>query len=168
MPKLLIEREIAGAGKLAAYDLQGVARKSCDVLDLGWVRGFNRAKASSPPVPARPGLSDLAQATCPHVREDDATMTTPTFATHRRYAGIRAFAILGLCAALAGGFLTETWRATSRQPSSSAVSAVASSNEATARSEAPARGEAASAQRCACTPEGSIHGLSWLPVSSRP
>ena len=44
----------------------------------------------------------------------DQTMTTPTFVTRRSYAGLRALAILGLCAALAAGFLAETWRAPSR------------------------------------------------------
>jgi hypothetical protein len=40
----------------------------------------------------------------------DQTMTTPTFATRRSHAGLRALVILGLCAALAAGFLSETWR----------------------------------------------------------
>jgi hypothetical protein len=40
----------------------------------------------------------------------DQTMTTPTFVTRRSYAGLRALAIIGLCAALAAGFLSETWR----------------------------------------------------------
>lgn len=36
MPQFVIERNIPGAGKLSAADLQGVARKSCDVLrELG-------------------------------------------------------------------------------------------------------------------------------------
>ena len=32
MPKYVIEREIPGAGKLTAADLQGIAAKSCGVL----------------------------------------------------------------------------------------------------------------------------------------
>ena len=32
MPKYIIEREIAGAGKLTAEQLQGVSEKSCSVL----------------------------------------------------------------------------------------------------------------------------------------
>jgi hypothetical protein len=45
MPKYVIEREIAGAGKLTAADLKGVAATSCGVLrDLGpsiqWVESF--------------------------------------------------------------------------------------------------------------------------------
>jgi len=45
MPKYLIEREIAGAGKLSPRDLQGVAQKSCSVLrNLGpqiqWVQSY--------------------------------------------------------------------------------------------------------------------------------
>lgn len=32
MPKFVIEREIPGAGKLSAADLQAISRKSCDVL----------------------------------------------------------------------------------------------------------------------------------------
>jgi hypothetical protein len=43
----------------------------------------------------------------------DQTMTTPTFVTRRSHAGLRALVILGLCAALAAGFLSETWRAPS-------------------------------------------------------
>ena len=36
MPKFIIEREIAGAGKLTAADLQGISAKSCSVLrELG-------------------------------------------------------------------------------------------------------------------------------------
>ncbi len=37
-------------------------------------------------------------------------MTTPTIVTGRSYAGLRALAILGLCAALVAGFFSETWR----------------------------------------------------------
>jgi hypothetical protein len=45
MPKFVIEREIAGAGKLSAADLQGISATSCGVLrDLGpriqWVESF--------------------------------------------------------------------------------------------------------------------------------
>ena len=45
MPKFIIERSIPGAGNLSQQDLQGVSRKSCDVLrDLGpeiqWVESF--------------------------------------------------------------------------------------------------------------------------------
>jgi hypothetical protein len=45
MPKYLIEREIPNAGALAAADLQGIARKSCGVLqELGpsiqWVQSY--------------------------------------------------------------------------------------------------------------------------------
>ena len=45
MPKYLIEREIPGAGKLSACDLQAISRKSCDVLGqmgprIQWVQSF--------------------------------------------------------------------------------------------------------------------------------
>jgi hypothetical protein len=45
MPKFIIEREIAGAGKLAPADLQGISATSCSVLhELGpqiqWVESF--------------------------------------------------------------------------------------------------------------------------------
>ncbi|MGH7664027.1 MAG: DUF4242 domain-containing protein [Gemmatimonadaceae bacterium] len=45
MPKYLIERELPGAGQLSPGDLQGVARKSCDVLDalgsdIQWVESY--------------------------------------------------------------------------------------------------------------------------------
>src|SRR6188768_2612819 len=45
MPKYVIEREIPGAGKLTAIELQGIAAKSCDVLrDIGssiqWVHSY--------------------------------------------------------------------------------------------------------------------------------
>jgi len=45
MPKYVIERDIPGAGKLSAADLQGIAQKSCGVLnELGpsvqWVESF--------------------------------------------------------------------------------------------------------------------------------
>jgi cell division inhibitor SulA len=36
MPKYVIERELPGAGKLSAQELQGISEKSCGVLrDLG-------------------------------------------------------------------------------------------------------------------------------------
>lgn len=45
MPKFVIEREIPGAGKLSAAELQAVAQKSCDVLNtmgpkIQWVQSF--------------------------------------------------------------------------------------------------------------------------------
>jgi cell division inhibitor SulA len=45
MPKFVIEREIAGAGKLTRADLQGISATSCGVLrELGpqiqWVESF--------------------------------------------------------------------------------------------------------------------------------
>lgn len=45
MPKYVIEREIAGAGKLSAADLQGVSAKSCGVLQqlgpsIQWVQSY--------------------------------------------------------------------------------------------------------------------------------
>jgi hypothetical protein len=45
MPKYVIEREIPGAGKLSAADLQGISAKSCSVLtNLGpsiqWVQSY--------------------------------------------------------------------------------------------------------------------------------
>ncbi|MGB7259983.1 MAG: DUF4242 domain-containing protein [Pseudolabrys sp.] len=45
MPKFVIEREIAGAGKLSKQDLQGISQKSCGVLrDMGpkiqWVHSY--------------------------------------------------------------------------------------------------------------------------------
>jgi hypothetical protein len=45
MPKYIIEREIPGAGKLSAVDLQGISAKSCSVLsNLGpaiqWVQSY--------------------------------------------------------------------------------------------------------------------------------
>jgi hypothetical protein len=45
MPKFVIEREIPGAGKLSSNDLQGVAKKSCDVLrelgpEIQWVHSY--------------------------------------------------------------------------------------------------------------------------------
>lgn len=45
MPKFIIEREIEGAGKLDQSELQGISKKSCDILkDLGpsvqWVESY--------------------------------------------------------------------------------------------------------------------------------
>jgi hypothetical protein len=45
MPKYVIEREIKDAGKLSASDLQGVAQKSCGVLNamgpkIQWVQSY--------------------------------------------------------------------------------------------------------------------------------
>jgi len=45
MPKYLIEREIPGAGKLSPQELQGVAQKSCGVLQrlgpqIQWVHSY--------------------------------------------------------------------------------------------------------------------------------
>ena len=44
MPKFVIEREIPGAGKLSAAELQGISRKSCGVLEgmpaVQWVQSF--------------------------------------------------------------------------------------------------------------------------------
>ncbi len=45
MPKYIIEREIPGAGKLSAAELQGIAQKSCNVLtELGpqiqWIHSY--------------------------------------------------------------------------------------------------------------------------------
>ena len=45
MPKYVIEREIPGAGNLSPQDLQGIAQKSCNVLqNLGpqiqWVESY--------------------------------------------------------------------------------------------------------------------------------
>ena len=45
MPKFVIEREIAGAGKLSLQDLQAIAQKSCNVLEsmgpqIQWVQSF--------------------------------------------------------------------------------------------------------------------------------
>ena len=43
MPKFVIERELAGAGKLPTEELQAISQKSCGVLqsmgpDIQWVR----------------------------------------------------------------------------------------------------------------------------------
>jgi uncharacterized protein DUF4242 len=45
MPKFVIEREIAGAGKLSLQDLQAISQKSCSVLEsmgpqIQWVQSF--------------------------------------------------------------------------------------------------------------------------------
>ena len=45
MPKYVIEREIPGAGKLSAVELQGVSQTSCDVLrklgpEIQWVHSY--------------------------------------------------------------------------------------------------------------------------------
>lgn len=45
MPRYVIEREIPGAGKLSPQELQGIAQKSCSVLDqlgpkIQWVQSF--------------------------------------------------------------------------------------------------------------------------------
>jgi uncharacterized protein DUF4242 len=44
MPKFVIEREIADVGKLTPQQLQGVARKSCGVLEgmptVQWVQSY--------------------------------------------------------------------------------------------------------------------------------
>lgn len=45
MPKFVIEREIAGAGKLPAQELKAISQKSCGVLQgmgpkIQWVQSF--------------------------------------------------------------------------------------------------------------------------------
>lgn len=45
MPKFVIEREIAGAGKLTPTELQGISKRSCVILksmgsDIQWVQSF--------------------------------------------------------------------------------------------------------------------------------
>jgi hypothetical protein len=45
MPKYLIEREIPGAGRLSAQDLQAISQKSCGVLrnmgpQIQWVQSY--------------------------------------------------------------------------------------------------------------------------------
>ena len=45
MPKFVIEREIPGAGKLSAEELQSIAQKSCGVLkemgpQIQWVQSY--------------------------------------------------------------------------------------------------------------------------------
>jgi uracil phosphoribosyltransferase len=45
MPKFVIEREIPGAGKLSAEELQGISQTSCNVLrsmgpEIQWVQSY--------------------------------------------------------------------------------------------------------------------------------
>lgn len=45
MPKYVIERDIPGAGKLTAQDLQGISQKSCGVLrkmgpQIQWLQSY--------------------------------------------------------------------------------------------------------------------------------
>jgi len=45
MPKYVIERELPGAGKLSAEELQGIAQKSCGVLrelgpEIHWIQSY--------------------------------------------------------------------------------------------------------------------------------
>ena len=45
MPKYVIERELANAGKLSSADLQSISQKSCDVLEelgpkIQWVESY--------------------------------------------------------------------------------------------------------------------------------
>lgn len=45
MPKYVIERELPGAGKLSAKDLQGISQKSCSVLaemgpQIQWIQSY--------------------------------------------------------------------------------------------------------------------------------
>lgn len=44
MPKFVIERDIPGAGKLSAAELQGISQKSCGVLKgmpaVQWVQSY--------------------------------------------------------------------------------------------------------------------------------
>ena len=45
MPKYIIEREIPGAGNLSSADIQGISRKSCDILremgpQIQWVQSY--------------------------------------------------------------------------------------------------------------------------------
>jgi len=44
VPKFLIEREIAGAGKLSAADLHGISQKSCSVIrslpGVQWIESY--------------------------------------------------------------------------------------------------------------------------------
>lgn len=45
MPKFVIEREIPGAGKLTAAELQGISQKSCSVLNklgpqIQWLQSY--------------------------------------------------------------------------------------------------------------------------------
>jgi hypothetical protein len=46
----------------------------------------------------------------------------PTFRTVNHHAVVRALTVVALCAALAGGFLAQTWRApAAQQPASDAL-----------------------------------------------
>ncbi len=45
MPKYVIERELPGAGKLSAKELQGISQKSCAVLrelgpEINWIQSY--------------------------------------------------------------------------------------------------------------------------------
>ena len=45
MPKFVIERELAGAGKLSPQELQAISQKSCDVLrqlgpQIQWIQSY--------------------------------------------------------------------------------------------------------------------------------
>ncbi len=45
MPKYVIEREMPGAGQLSPEELQGISRKSCDVLremgpEIQWLESY--------------------------------------------------------------------------------------------------------------------------------
>lgn len=45
MPKYVIEREISGAGKLSAQELQAISQKSCSVLNqlgpqIQWIHSY--------------------------------------------------------------------------------------------------------------------------------
>jgi len=45
MPKFVIEREIPGAGKLSAQEVQGIAQKSCGVIremgpEIQWIQSY--------------------------------------------------------------------------------------------------------------------------------
>jgi Protein of unknown function (DUF4242) len=45
MPKFVIERDLPGAGKLSAAELQGISQKSCGVLNsmgpkIQWVQSY--------------------------------------------------------------------------------------------------------------------------------
>jgi hypothetical protein len=45
MPKFVIEREIPGAGKMSAQDLQAISKRSCDILramgpEIQWVQSY--------------------------------------------------------------------------------------------------------------------------------
>jgi len=45
MPKFVIERELPGAGKLSAQELQGISQKSCSVLrkmgpQIQWLQSY--------------------------------------------------------------------------------------------------------------------------------